>query len=376
MDKYNLVFESCVKLGSDIWFSSCDYNGLYRYNLCDKNVERILNFPNEKQKQECLYYEMCKYRNKLIFIPCWANHISIFDLESSNLEQIEIPRCYKQNKVYHDFMEAAVYYDSLYLIGCTYPGIIKVNLETHEIIKVYELKEKNAKRSEGIYFGSKIVQTENYLYIPCCYKNAILLYDMKTDKVSYFEIGEKLNQYTQIVKDNQKFYLITRNTNEVFLWDEEVKESIKLNVNFKKKYRDALLRISEKFVWAISIISCEIFQINKLDHEVCCIELQQNMNVEFAAACETGLFLLDGFTGKWYFVSNKGTLSDLKIKMKEPRTKKEVWESFEKERINEYENRIYSIQYFLFQVLDKNGGINKNRDKLIDGNKIWNALRC
>ena len=374
MDRYSLVFESCIKVENNIWFSSGSYNGLYRYNLCDKRTERVLSFPNERQKQGYLYYKICKYQQKLIFIPCWANYLSIFDLESKKLKQIEIPHFSKQNKAYSDFMEGIVYRDLLYVIGYTYPGIIKVNLKTYEIKKVYVVKE-SAKSSEGIFFGSRVTNIDNFLYIPCCYKNAILRYDMNTDNITFFEIGEKSNQYSQIVKDNQKNYLLTRNTNEVFLWDEEDYSCIKLDVNFKKKYRDAYLRISEKYVWAISIISCEIYQINKANHEVRYIEFQQDMNVEFASSCKDGIFLLDGLTGKWYFVSNKGELTDLEIEIKEARTKKEVWESFEKECINEFENRICSIQYFLFQIFDKNQMSNiKIEHKLSIGNKIWNVI--
>lgn len=375
MDKYGLVFENCIKIQNNIWFSSGDYNGLYRYNLCNKSIERVMEFPNEKKSQGYLYYKVCKYQNKLIFIPCFANAISIYDIEDKKLEQIEIPYLGQPHKVHQDFMEGTVYQDSLYIIGYAYPGIIKVNLETYEIKKIYEIQEGTV-NPESVFFGSKIDVEDNLLYIPCCYKNAVLVYDMNLDKVSYINnIGNESNRYTQIVKDNQKLYLITKNSNLVFVWDEKKQIFTELDVKFKKMYRDALLRISEEYVWAISIIAGEIYQINKSNYNVRSIEFQQKLGIEYVATSREGIFLLDGYTANWYFVDNNGKIIDLKIKIEEPRSKEELWTELD-ESTMKLEDKIWTLHFLVFRVLRKKN-IFKKEDVMdkTKGKRIWNNLQ-
>lgn len=377
MSKNILFFESCVKIENDIWFSSVNYNGLYRYNLIEKKVERIADFPNENMWLECLHYKVCLYNHFLIFVPHLANNISIFDTVQRSFKQIAIPYLGKEFDVDGKFLEGVVYKDNLYVIGCHYPGILKVDLKTYKIEIVYCDSEK-PRDFDGIYFGNNTAVCKNLLYIPVVYKNAILIYDMDCDKASQLKIGKPDNQYIRIINDDSRFYLVTKNSNHIVIWDKDKNNCKEIETNFRTIYNDVLTCSSEKYIWVISVVSDEIYKIDKRDDTLYYFDLKCSSSlhfiIDYAAPYKEGICLYDSNSTHWYYVDENGILTNLEISIEEPRNKEEIWKGFNKMYLNMIESERLPLEYLMFRVCEENSLVTIETASRSTGKVIWNVL--
>jgi thiol-disulfide isomerase/thioredoxin len=80
----NTWFDDCIKIENHIWFASAEYNGLFKLDLDNRKVECIGYFEDE-DIVTTLFNDVKNYNNKLIFIPCFAKHIHIYDIENHEM---------------------------------------------------------------------------------------------------------------------------------------------------------------------------------------------------------------------------------------------------------------------------------------------------
>ncbi|MEY8410214.1 hypothetical protein AALB51_03080 [Lachnospiraceae bacterium 62-26] len=372
MDKYNLFFHDCIMVDNAIWFSAKYYNGLYRYDLVEGRTEWIGDFSNETMLQKVLYYKVCKYQNYLIFIPCNAKKIVLFDIKKRVFKYVDLAGVEKNySSISWKYMEGTVYQDSLYLIGCTLPVIVKVDLKSFSIEIVFQVNRKQ-EYVDGNYFGIQTATNNNLMYIPCCFENSILVLDMNTDKISWIKVGEIKNCYSRVLNDGWKFYLLEENTNCIIFFDKEKNLFENMDIKFKKKYTDALMCFNENYIWIISINSGEAYQINKMDYRKCNhIDFEEDFFVEYVAPYREGICFVDGNTGKWYYVNEEGQISRLAIRIKEPREKEDIWR-----RIGEFhglieENKFFPMQDYICYGINKNRAKTRERIRTELGREIW-----
>ena len=374
MNRYNLSFGSCIQIEDDIWFSAVNYNGLYKYNLKNKMVTRIGSFPNESMCQKWMHLQVCLYCHFLIFIPHYAKAISIYDIEKHTFRQIEIPLLREEAGADMRFHSGVVYQDTLYVIGFKYPGVIKVNLKTYKYQNVYCVPEK-LKECDRIYFGTQVAIDENILYIPCCYQNAVLAVNMDYDEVSEIKIGEDSNQYVRIIKDNQYFYLVTKDNNHIVCWNAKENICKEINLGFKKECFDAFIFFNERYIWLLSTVAGEIYQICKSNSQANYFEFAQDVNIEYAVSYQDGVCFLDNYTYGWHYLEEKGVITDLDFYLEEPRSIEEVWEVLDLPLVNK-EHKDIPIQYLLFQASKRENTYRKEKKtKKSVGDMVWDQLR-
>lgn len=375
MSRYSLGFENCVRIGDDIWFSESNYNGLYRYSLKEKTVQRIADFPNEDMIQQSLYIKVRRYGSCLIFVPCTAKFVSIYNIETNSFSQVEIPHLTFKNGYEPDYYEGIVYRDMLYVIGSGYPLMIKICLKDYKVRIVYNIFDDQVEL-KGKYFGTQVAVSGNLLYIPCCYLNAVLVFDMDLDEGIIVKVGDEENRYMRIVQDNEDFYLVTMDTNHIVRWNERTGTSSVIKTVFRQGYCDAWIHISETSIWMISNISGEVYKIDKTDYSMRYIDLKREMDVECSTLYQEGVCLLDHDTREWYYLDGQGNVTDLKTKILEPRTEEEVWKSFNQTScINYTENMKTPISYYIYRMLAGEKDERKESiDKIPVGERVWHGL--
>lgn len=374
MDGHNLLFYSCIKIKNDIWFSAIAYNGLYRYDMEKKCTERVARFPNEENLLDTLYSKICLYHNLLVFIPCNANKIAIFNIDKREFQQFDIPYACavkEYNAIFPNFLEGVIFNDSLYIIGWAKPVIIKMNLKSYEFEMVYEIP--GAKGVSNEYFGVQVTVEKNLLYIPCCYQNSVLIYDMECDEVSWVKIGKSVNRYFRVVNDGQNFYFTARNSEHIVFWNKNRNACEEICISFQKSYGDAMICLTKKFVWTLS--SGEIYQISKSSNKICrYINMGNHFWIDYVAPYQEGICFVNSISGDWYYVDDKGVVENLEIKIKEPHIG-EVLEEFVKRNVCVHENLYLSMRDFMYAILhDKNSMLSQNEISVFPGNKIWNEI--
>lgn len=376
LKKIGLCFRGCIRTKNVIWFPAMNYNGLYQYNLENGVTKRIDDFPNEELWQEDLYHNVCLYQHSLVFIPHFAKRLAIYDIDQEIFRQVEMPNyCLEQSDV-ANFLEGVVYQDKVYVVGYRFPGIIKVDLSTNETKIVYEVTENAGYDGKySVYFGNKAAIDGNLLYIPCLYRNSVLIFDMDCDKAIQVEIGEGFSRYTRIVRDDSKFYLMTKDTNHLVFWDKNNSDWYEIELNFRKSYIDAFICFNEEYIWAISPVSGEIYRIEKANNKAHYIDLNRALCIEYVGLYRDGICFIDYDTGNWHYLDSQDVIIDLQVKITEPRETEEIWIGLKHAYLEIVENGRTPIQYLIFRIMGEGDtALRQSKRKQSVGKKIWKAI--
>ena len=123
---------------NQVWCISRNDNYLYRLDIEKAIVEEIILLSPEEY-QNGGYDDILCYDKFFILVPRSAeSDIIIVNRENWTKQYIKIPQ---QNvrvgvdKV--DFHKGIIYKDNLFLFGCAYPGIVKVNIQS-KIVEVID----------------------------------------------------------------------------------------------------------------------------------------------------------------------------------------------------------------------------------------------
>lgn len=313
----NLWFEDYVKVGDDIWFAAGNYNGLYRFNMLSKEVKRVATFPGEQVVKEWAFKRVRLWERQLVFMPAYADAVYTFDLEKEIFERIDVLEADEllEYQLSCKFQCYEIYGEWLYLIGCEYPGIIKVNLINHQIKKLI-----NIPKVEGIFGGGIVVERSN-IYITCFTSNKILILDMDTDCFDMIEVGNGRNKYNGIHKVGQEYYLVRCDNDNIIRWNHENGNCTEIELRFDKHYIDRKICQTQNYIWVFSYISNEIFRINKNNYNISKIRSDypdDRMMLVFCEEMQDGIYFLNMYDGEWHILREDGIDEDLHFIMKEP----------------------------------------------------------
>ena len=106
----------CI-VGTDIWFSNAEMNGLFRKRSNRIETEFVCFFPGEDLWQDELHGTVIHYKNKLLFTPLYAKQVSVYDMEEGTFSicQVNWSKEGLEGKV--KFFWAVLYENYVYKIG-------------------------------------------------------------------------------------------------------------------------------------------------------------------------------------------------------------------------------------------------------------------
>lgn len=184
-----------IMADGEIWFTSWDMNGLYRFPLlngqiCNKDIQTSESFPgavletkfeNESDLQEALYSDLIQYNDLLIFPPFHAKSIAVYHIKAKNMNFYTLPeQIAKIDKgKYHT---GFVYGHFVYFIGAFSDiEMMRLNMDTRKV----ELCGCIPDQVGGMNMAEKIgycTLMHHKLLIPLVFAHAIVEYDIKTEK--------------------------------------------------------------------------------------------------------------------------------------------------------------------------------------------------
>lgn len=206
------------------WFTSLDYNGVYRIKNGKKEVEFIGYFEKEPLSKSNLYIDIVAYKNKLVFVPGTADVISVYEKDTMKWITIHFEldeskkKKYKSNK----FGLGIRYKNFIFMFGSSYPVILKLNMETYEINYFYDWSEEiYVNDSNECYFNmAKIIQN-NIAFVPMINTNAILELDMESCNIKLHRIKVEAEGFAGITYDGSNYWILPRKNGNVFKWNKE-----------------------------------------------------------------------------------------------------------------------------------------------------------
>lgn len=221
MEYIQLDFETFAEINPNIGIGiSTEYNAIFKADLNTGNCEYLGFIPNEKMAQKRLYTKAVVCSDKIYLVPSSANEIAVIDTASYEVEKLSIKTPVLSDNEYYKkgakFNEGIVYGNSVYMIGCTYPGILKISRVNGQ----YDIKyfDRWAQGQSFIFRRSPAIYG-NMLYIPDTCGNKVLEFNMDNGDGQFWCAGDNNHGCWSgcIVGDN--LWLAQKNPGPVIRWN-------------------------------------------------------------------------------------------------------------------------------------------------------------
>lgn len=301
MQRKGLWFCDCMQIDDKVWFAAGNYNGLYCYNMAERKVDWIADFPDELFSTEQLFWWMRKYKDNLIFIPVSGKSVYMFNIPDKLFTKIEIPQI-KQSS-YRDsfFADGRVYGKYLYLFGHNYYGLLRVDLESGKIERMDEmltiLRQETALDVNKPVFCFFTAVVESKVYLPALQSNHLIEFDMESGQYQFYEVGGKDNRYYGVYRVDDMFVLLSLNKGSAVFWNMDSCEEVTYCTECPL---DKQVCVIGSNVWILPSSTKTIYRIDSKNKEVKEFFID-NMNDN-----ENDIPYVKDYEGKLYFCNTKG----------------------------------------------------------------------
>lgn len=238
-----LDFEVIAETNAGTAFaSSFINNGLYEVNLCNGKSRYIMLFPNENIDGKRIHSSAVYHDSKVYFIPMSGEYISIFDVNKRIIDQIVVPQPSKQFSFYKYRMKfiKGIYYDGyIYMIPFTYPGILKLNTKTSEIIVINDWIPQ-----EGYFFRGGACIDQFDILVPSGINNIILEFNLGTEQAIIHHVGTHNNGSMCVCKYMDYYIIAPRLFGSVIIWNIERNEIFEIT-EYPKGFKSSKIIFSE-----------------------------------------------------------------------------------------------------------------------------------
>lgn len=216
----NLFYDNGI-----IWLTGISDNRLYRYDVKIRKTTLFYIFEEEKEDQEFLFRAIAKKGSLLYFIPFAATALYIIDISTNEVRKREIaPPDHSGYKDYYPdkkFSAYAWHGNSIFLIGTTYPAIVKYDYAADNMIYISnwfgQLQRGFAGKTDFIF--NKICVDEKRIFAPCCRSSSVLEINMETLEYKIHNLRTEVKGFIAICKNRDKFWLLPRNGEKIICWD-------------------------------------------------------------------------------------------------------------------------------------------------------------
>lgn len=220
-----------------IWMSLIHRNGICEIDVETRSARICKVFEGESLLKEYLYCHVEKVNSYLIFSPNKAERIAIYDIECDSVQYLPLNALEKECKESQEeakFWNILRHESDVYLLGYSYPAIIKLNVEDMELTYItdwVEEVEKNIAMGDICgYFSDGHVICDEKALIPVGCMNAVLELDFETDRTRLIKLDVSMKGIGGLSSiDRENVWMVGRGgrTNYVACWNrltDEIKE--------------------------------------------------------------------------------------------------------------------------------------------------------
>lgn len=217
---------AAVLFDNYIWGTANEFNALMKINIKTNNIELIERFPEEDDFTTALFGDMVHIDGKLVFAPMSASNIVIYEIVSRKFTLIPVDegiannsKLYKEN---YKFFKAVIQDRDIYFVGCSFPAIIRMNVDTYQLTYITEwadVLDGYISDWNDTYFRSVHISKEQEMWMPSCSCNVLIKFSLLEGSFQYFTIGKRENHFCDIEYDGKLFWLSSKNGHELISWD-------------------------------------------------------------------------------------------------------------------------------------------------------------
>lgn len=222
--------------GEYLWFTSLEYNALFKMSKRTFCVDYVGSFPDEETYGNRLYTSINECNGKLYFTPCTAHEIGIYDMRNECFEKRSIGISRDDNdlqniKYAKKFVSGYMYNNALILIPCCYDRIVIYDIITGRVSFNADLFEYFYKKYHDCttspdaqfylcWFAGKLNESEIVFNLHCN-KNILVFYNLKTGVFREQAIGGKGGSFSLVECDGGRVFLYEVSTDTLVRWEVE-----------------------------------------------------------------------------------------------------------------------------------------------------------
>lgn len=317
-------------------------------------------FQEEPFIKRLMFKKIFIWEDKFVFLPYTAKNIYLYDPQRNKMEKIEIPMGKKsENQIYMNFDEYSLYKDCIYMVGCEYPGIIKVNLRSAEVSELNGIPQnlyEKARERKSYFFGNGVVD-ENRMYITSRVSNEVFKLDMDNSYIEINKVGNVDNTYGGIFQIGTKDYYLVNISNDNLIWwnpQNGMYKEYEMHLDQHTPYR-SLYDGGERIWLVLAGAVTAIYEIKKKNMEVKKIDLTvcgKSLCIEYMRGYKGRLIFVNDVDGLWYEIGKEGIVHKLNFAIEEPEEEL-VWRKAEEKCFdNVYlrEEGVVTLEAFLSRM--------------------------
>lgn len=248
MRKYNEIYArpvamNMVEAEGKAWMALVNRNGICEIDIAAKQGRIRKVFDEEPLTGEYLYCHTAKVGNCLFFSPGLARKIAIYDLEGNSVSYLPLKpvngKC-KEDQREAKFWNIICHGTDVYLLGYSYPAIVKIDTRTMEITYITDWVEEVemyvAEGDDGGYFSDGHVARGETVLLPLGCMRGVLLLDFETDTTQLIKLDISMKGVGGISSaDGENVWMVGKGdvTNRVICWNRQtgrIQESILENI--------------------------------------------------------------------------------------------------------------------------------------------------
>lgn len=246
MQEYNQIHLAplaidAVEDNEKIWMPLTNKNGICEIDKKTKTAKIRKIFDGEPINKDFLYCYIKKVNNILIFSPGTAERIAIYNLDDDHIIYIPLKplscSC-KQNQNEIKFGNILQYGLDVYLLGYSYPAIIKINTKSFEIKYITNwVEEVDANIKEGNicgYFSDGYIICKDLALIPIGCMRAVLELNLKTTQATLRKLKISMSGIGGLSTwDGENIWLVGKGnlTNWICCWNMNTDRIIEIQLD-------------------------------------------------------------------------------------------------------------------------------------------------
>lgn len=205
--------EDILRIGEKLYLFASNMNMLYTIDVNTGEYDFLGKIPNKSISDKRLISGIVEWNDILYLLPLNSGDIWKYSINKKSWDFIEI-ETYENNWANSYFRNALVYEEKMYIFGGYYPAILILDLKTNKIN--YDMRPFNEKKGtevRDLFFRGLPTCIGSDLYFASAIDNSILKYSLSDDDFEWQYVGSKENRYSGIEWDGESFWLAPRQSN-------------------------------------------------------------------------------------------------------------------------------------------------------------------
>ncbi len=214
-----VIVQCGIQIDNEYWFAAGNTNGLFKKNMLTGELHFVGFFLDEMKTQFRTYTDVKLIGNQLIFTPCFAKGIAVYNLDEKKFSNIILSN-YEGG--INQYTKSVKYNDHVYFIPYSTSFFIKYCVSEGEIKKLDgwgDLKKQYPDQKKSNFIIESICTDDNNIYMFMSDRSQAIILDMDTDKFQVVGLNISLGEcICSVCKSDSRIWIVT-DKNKVYQWD-------------------------------------------------------------------------------------------------------------------------------------------------------------